>query len=144
MLYVEDSHTEVIDGSPSGHAAYVALDTELRAVLKIRKSVNNQQISQLQQGTRSLEEYLLHAQKLVSEVRDIEVSAHMEQQCSQLIYGLRSDIKRSIEDSMLALIEENIDQTTTSAKVQVVQSHYAKNSHEMRHAVPFHIQMHRR
>jgi hypothetical protein len=79
MLYVEDSLTEIIDGSPNGHAAYVALDTELRAVLQIRKSVNNQQISQLQQGTRSLEEYLLHAQKLMSEARDVEVSAHMEQ-----------------------------------------------------------------
>jgi transposase InsO family protein len=119
-LYVEDCLTEIIDNAQTANEAYVALYTELLAALQIRKTVNNQQISQFTQNSQSVEEYLMSAQKLMSEARDVDVQAHMEQLCSQVIYGLRPDIKKSIGDSMLAIIEENIEADATAEQVQTV------------------------
>lgn len=85
-LYVEDGLTEVMDSAQTANEAYFAPNTELLATFQIRMPVNNQQISQLNQGSQSVEEHRMSAQKLMSEARDVDVQAHMEQLCSQVIY----------------------------------------------------------
>jgi hypothetical protein len=54
------------------------------------------------------------------EARTIDIPAQMEQLCSQIVAGLRDDIRQSIGDSILSIAEENLTSDSTADEIQTV------------------------
>jgi hypothetical protein len=92
----------------------------MRSALQIRKSVNISRITKLTQGSNSLDAYLCEAQDLKCEARTVAVTAQMEQLCTQIVTGLREDIRRTIRDAVLSIYEKNLKSESNADDIQTV------------------------
>jgi hypothetical protein len=120
QLHTDASLSSVLSSCVHANETYEVLAQQMQAALQIRKSVNNARITKLCQGPRSVNKFLSEAQDLMCEARTIDIPAQMEQLCSQIVAGLRDDIRKSIGDSILFLAEENLTLDSTADEIQTV------------------------
>jgi hypothetical protein len=120
LLYTDESLSTIVSNCTHAHEAYSALDMQMRAAVQVRRTVNNSKITKLSQDRRSITEYLEEVQELMCEARTIEASSQMEQLCTQVVAGLREDMRRAIGDSILSLVEENLTADSTAEDIQTV------------------------
>jgi hypothetical protein len=118
--YTDSSLSAVISNCVHAKEAYDALEQQMRSALQIRKSVNISRITKLTQGFNRLDTYLCEAQDLTCEARTIAVTAQMEQLCTQIVTGLREDIRRAIRDAVLSISEENLHSESNADDIETV------------------------